>query len=247
MSIRRTLVLSLLAVCLVAPAEAQRRRAVRFITTPVAGGQCHTFGLVAAGLKASYLSTTPSGNVTFQITYVSDTPTRAHTTQSVQAPSGNAEVVTILEGEVLGAIRTLRHVNVKTTSVVPVVGSVTTEADINYAPSLAAGPVDGWCVGNTWNTTLSPSVQTVVTRPPFGPPTTITQNAASEGEVLAVGEVRTAAGRQFNTVKYRSVSRVGTSVETSVTWVSMEHNIVVRQETLDAAGNVTSVTELTAL
>ncbi|HEY0159866.1 MAG TPA: hypothetical protein VGF28_21450 [Thermoanaerobaculia bacterium] len=249
MSTRRLLLLSLLAVSLVAPLEAQgRRRSVRFVTTaPVVGGQCHTFGLVPAGLKASYLSTTPQGNVTFQITHVSDTPTRTHTTQSVQAPSGNAEAVTILEGEVLGAIRTLRHVNVKTTATVPVIGQVVTEVDINYVPSLAAGPVDGWCVGATWDTAASPSLQTVVTRPPFGPPTTITQNVSSAGVVLAVGDLRTAAGRVFNTVKYRSTSRVGAGAETSVTWVSMQYNIVVRQETLDAAGNVTSVTELTQL
>ena len=242
---RRLLVVSLLAVCLVAPAEAQRRRAVRFISTPVAGGQCHVFGLVPAGTKASYLTTTPQGNVTFQITWISDTPTRTHTTQATQAPTGNADAVTILDGEVLGAIRTLKHLNVKTTTTAPVIGRVTTEVDINYVPSLAGGPVDGWCVGNTWNTANSPSLQTVVTRPPFGPQTTITQNAVSEGVVEAVGEVRTAAGRQFNTVRYRSTSRVGTSVESSRTWVDMQLNIVVRQETLDAAGNVTTVTELT--
>jgi hypothetical protein len=244
---RRLLVLSLLAVCLVAPAEAQgRRRAVRFVTNPtVGGGQCHVFGLVAAGTKASYLTTTPQGNVTFQITWISDTPTRTHTTQATQSPAGNADAETILDGEVLGAIRTLRHLNVKTTTTVPVLGRVVTEVDINYVPSLAAGPVAGWCVGNTWNTANSPSLQTIVTKPPFGPQTTITQNVVSEGVVEAVGDMRTAAGRQIPTVRYRSISRVGTSVEASRTWVSMEQNIVVRQETLDANGNVTSVTELT--
>jgi hypothetical protein len=63
--------------------------------------------------------------------------------------------------------------------------------------------------------------------------------------VEAVGEVRTAAGRQFNTVRYRIVSRIGSSVDVSRTWISMEDNIVVRQETLDGAGNVTTVTERT--
>ena len=245
---RRLLALSLLAVCLVAPAEAQRRRSVRFISTPaVGGGPCHVFGLVPAGTKAGYLSTTPQGNVTFQITWISDTPTRTHTTQATQSPAGNAEAVTILDGEVLGAIRTLKHLNVKTSTIAPVIGKVTTEVDINYVPSLAAGPVDGWCVGNSWNTTGSPSLQTIVTKPPFGPQNTITQNAASEGVVEAVGEPRTAAGRQFNTVRYRSTSRVGTSVETSRTWVDMNLNIVIRQETLDGAGNVTTVTELVQL
>ena len=243
---RRLFVLSLLAVCLAAPVEAQgRRRSVRFVAAPVIGAQCHTFGLVAAGQKASYLTTTSQGNVTFQITWISDTPTRTHTTQATQSPAGNADAVTILEGEVLGPIRTLRHLNVKTSTTVPVLGKVTTEVDINYVPSLAAGPLDGWCVGNTWNTANSPSLQTIVTKPPLGPQTTITQNAVSEGVVEAVGDVRTVAGRQIPTVRYRSISRVGTSVETSRTWVSMEQNIVVRQETLDGAGNVTSVTELT--
>lgn len=247
MSIRRLFMLLLLAVSLVPTAEAQgRRRAVRFITTPgTGGGQCHVFGLVAAGTTASYLTTTPQGNVTFQITWISDTPTRTHTTQATQSPAGNADAVTILEGEVLGPIRTLRHLNVKTSTTVPVLGKVTTEVDINYVPSLAAGPLDGWCVGNTWNTANSPSLQTIVTKPPLGPSTTITQNVVSEGVVEAVSDVRTVAGRQIPTVRYRSTSRIGSSVETSRTWVSMEQNIVVRQETLDTNGNVTSVTELT--
>ena len=70
---------------------------------------------------------------------------------------------------------------------------------------------------------------------------------ASTGEVLAVGESVTVQGGTFNTVKYKSSILSGTSVQPAITWVSMQHNIVVRQDTLDGAGAVTSTTVLTSL
>lgn len=69
----------------------------------------------------------------------------------------------------------------------------------------------------------------------------------SQGVVLAVDALLTVNAMTFHTVKYRSSIVSGTSVQPAVTWVSMEHNIVVRQDTLDAAGNVTTVTQLTGL
>ncbi|MFP5245848.1 MAG: hypothetical protein ACLGH0_04065 [Thermoanaerobaculia bacterium] len=245
MPIRRFLALLALAVCLALPAAAQKRRSVRF-TPPAAPptGGCHTFGLVQAGLQASYLTTTPSGNVTFTITWISDTPTRTHTTQKVTTPQGTADAETILDGEIVGTLRALKHFWVKTTTTVAVIGKLTTEVDVDYVPSLAAGPAGGWCVGATWN--VPPSTQTISTRPSIGPPTTITNNTiASQGEVLAVGAVVTVPAGIFNTVKYRGVTVSGTGAQVAITWVSMDYNIVVKQDTIDAAGNVTSVTTLT--
>lgn len=245
---RRLLVFSLLVLSLVPTAQAQRRRrAVRSGPAAPVSGQCHTFGLVQAGLVATYLTTTPGGNVNFTVTYISDAPTLTHTTQKVTTPQGNADADTILTGEIVGNLRAIKHLFVRTVSVVPVIGSFTVDVDIDFVPSLAAGPAAGWCVGNTWTT--APSVQTIMVRPSIGPPTTITNNLiASEGIVLAVGEEITVPAGKFNTVKYRgSIVGANNTVSPAITWVSMEHNIVVRQDTLDAGGSVTSVTQLMEL
>lgn len=233
-------------VFLVAPASeaGTRRRAVRAPAAPVQSS-CHTFGLVRAGLKASYLSIAPGGNVTFQVTYISDTPTQTKTTQQVQAPTGNSDVTTTLDGEIVGNLRGLKHIRISTTTSVPILGSVTTDADLNFVPSLIAGPASGWCTGATWTT--SPVTQTLTVTGAFPLPPVVVTTLASEGVVLAVGESVTVPGGTFNTVKYRGAVLSGTSVQTAITWVSMAENIVVKQDTLDAAGQVTSTTELTAL
>jgi hypothetical protein len=235
-----------LIVSLVAPASqaASRRRAVRAPAAPVQSG-CHTFGLVRAGLKASYLSVAPGGNVTFQVTYLSDTPTQTKTTQKVQAPSGNSDVTTTLDGEIVGNLRALKHIKLSTTTTVPILGAVTTDADLNFVPSLIAGPAGGWCAGATWTT--SPVTETLTVSGAFPLPPVVITTVASEGTVLAVGDSVTVPGGTFKTVKYRGAVLSGTSVQTAITWVSMADNIVVKQDTLDGAGAVTSTTELTAL
>jgi hypothetical protein len=250
MSIRRLLVVSLLVLSLVPVAEGQhrRRRAVRSAPAPAAPppGQCHTFGLVQPGLVATYLTNAQGGDVNFTITYISDAPTRTHTTQTVTTPQGSAEAETIVTGELVGNLRAIKHIFVRTTSIVPVIGSFTVDVDIDFVPSLAAGPAAGWCVGNTWTT--APSIQTIMARPSIGPPTTITNNLiASEGIVLAVDDVIQVPAGEFHAVKYRGAIVSGTNVSTAITWVSMEHNIVVRQDTIDAGGSVTSVTRLMEL
>src|SRR6185295_4010498 len=88
---RRLLPLFALFLLVAVPSQAQKRRSVR-VPPPASGpiGQCHTFGLVRAGLVASYLTTgAPGGNVSFIITYISDTPTQTKTTQKVTTPQGN--------------------------------------------------------------------------------------------------------------------------------------------------------------
>jgi len=243
---RRALVLAVLSVLFVLPSYAQKRRAVRFPAAAPVTGNCHAFGLVAAGTKASYLTTTPSGNVTFTITWLSDTPTQTKTTQQVQSPSGNADAETTLDGEVVGTLRGLKKTLVKTTTTVPVLGKLTGEVELTFVPSLILGPADGWCVGNTWN--VSPVTETIVIRPPVGIPTTTTQTTiGGTGEVLAVGESVTVTGGTFNTVKYKSITVANDSIQPAITWVDMARNIVVKQETLDASGNVTSTTTLTSV
>jgi hypothetical protein len=243
MSIRRTLVLSLLAVCLVAPAEAQRRRAVRSGPPKQIVNQCHTFGLVQAGTVGTYRTNTPQGDVNFSITWISDTPTRTHTTQKVQTPQGSSDVVTILDGEVVGALRGIKHLNVKTTTQAPVIGPIVLEVDIDFAPSLVAGPVSGWCEGATWD--VPPVTETITTRGgPVPIPPQIVTTIASTGVVLAVDEVITVPAGTFHTVKYRGTGVSANGVHSAITWVSMERNIVVKQDTIDANGAVTSVTQL---
>jgi hypothetical protein len=232
----------------VAPADAQKRRAVRSgpVTAPPPQGQCHTFGLVQAGRKASYSTTnTNGGTATFTITWVSDTPTKTVTTQKVTTAQGTSDVTTVLDGEVFGQLRGLKHINLKTTTAVPVLGSITTEVDVDFVPSLTQGPAAGWCVGNTWS--VPPVTETIVTKTPGVPnQTLIVTTVGSTGEVLAVGEPVAAAGRTFDTVKYRGALVSGSQVQTAITWVSMEHNVVVKQETMEGS-TVTSTTLLTSL
>jgi len=242
----RLLPLFALVFLIALPSQAQKRRSVRVLppaSSPT--GQCHTFNLVRAGLVASYLTTAPSGNVTFVVTYIYDNGTQTKTTQKVTTPQGNADAETILDGEVIGSLRTLKHLNVKTTTTVPVIGKLTTTVDVTWVPSLAAGPASGWCVGATWD--VAPSVQTLTATTLGAPVSTITTTAGSQGEVLAVGESITVPGGTFNTVKYKGILVTADGAQPAITWVSMADNIVVKQDTLDAAGNVTTVTQLTAL
>jgi hypothetical protein len=242
---KRLLVVLTLVLVLVPIAEAQRRRAVRSPSATPASGNCHTFALVRAGLVAGYRSVAPGGTVTFQVTYIYDTPTQTKTTQKVQAPTGNADVETILDGEVVGNLRGLKHINVKTTATVPVLGSVSGTTDIDFVPSLVAGPAAGWCAGETWS--ISPVTETITTTGFGAAPPVIVTTIASTGEVLAVGESVTVQAGTFQTVKFRNAVVSGSSVQPAITWTSMDHSIVVKQDTLDAAGNVTSTTELVSL
>ena len=232
------------AVSLLAVPAFAKRRAVR-APGGVAAPQCFTFGFVAAGTSASYLSTTPSGNVTFTINYLSDTATQTHTTQSVTTPQATTQVETIVTGEVAGPLRSLKHVYTKSVTPVPVIGASVIEVDIDFVPALVAGPASGWCEGARW--TVPASTETVVTKGTFGQQQQIVTTAASEGEVLAVDETLTVPGGTFQTVKYRGALISVSNVQTAITWVSMERNLVVRQDTLDAGGAVTTTTQLTAL
>jgi hypothetical protein len=244
----RALPMLALAVLLVAPAEAQKRRAVRSAppSTSPPQGACHTFNFVRAGLKASYQTTQPSGNASFTITYLSDNATQTRTSQTVTTSQGTATAETVIDTEVFGNLRGVRRMNVKGSQAVPILGSVSFETDITFAPSLVYGPSAGWCAGNTW--TVSPVTETIVSSTSAGaiPPQIVTTLGAT-GEVLAVGEPVTAAGRTINTVKYRGAIVSGTSVQTAITWMSMADNIVVKQDALDGNGAVTSTTILTAL
>lgn len=232
-----------LALFIVVPAEAQRRRAVRSNPgTPSSSNTCHTFGLVKAGTKASYLTNAPGGDVTFTITWISDTPTQTRTTQTVHANGTVSDAETVLDGEVIGSLRALKRFNIKVSTTVPVLGKLTTETDVTFTPSLVAGPAQGWCVGNTW--TIPAVTEHITVKSPQGTIPSMVTTIASTGEVLAVGESLTVPGGTFNTVKYKGVVISGSSVQTAITWVSMEHNIVVRQDTLDGAGAVTSTTKL---
>jgi hypothetical protein len=232
-------------------AASGRRRTVR--KTPAVGvptnpgGDCHTFGLVKSGLKATYLSTTSNGSAAYTITYISDTPTQTKTTQVVSTPQGNADAVTTIDGEVVGLLRGMKHIDVSTSITVPILGKVTTEVDVDFTPSLVLGPAEGWCVGKTWN--VAPVTETVVTKAPLQTPiTNIMTTVGGTGEVLAVGENVTVPAGVFKTVKYRGVLVANNSVQPAITWASMDHSIVVKQQSLDpVTGAVTTNTELTGL
>ncbi len=246
MSARRFTAVLALALLAAVPAAAARRRSARSGPASVSPGpSCHTFGLVRAGLKATYHSTGQGGDADYTITWITDTPTFTHTTQHVVTAQATSDADTRLDGEVFGSLRGLKHLNVKTTTQVPGFGGVTAETDINFVPTLTQGPAAGWCVGNTW--TVPPVTETIVSSTPVGQNTQIITTVASDGEVLAVGETVSVPAGNFQTVKYRGAIISGTSVQTAITWVSMQHNIVVKQDTVDAGGAVTSTTQLTAV
>jgi hypothetical protein len=244
----RVLAGALFALVLVVPAQAQRHRSVRktpalVVSTP----QCHTFGFVKTGLKATYLSTTSSGNATYTVTYLKDTATQTKTSQIVSTPQGNATAVTTIDGEVVGLLRGMKHIDVTTTITVPVLGTLTTEVDIDFVPSLILGPAGGWCTDNTWD--VAPVTETVVTKAPFVTPvTSIVTTVGGTGKVLAVGENVTVPAGTFKTVKYESIVLVNNTAQKSTTWASMDHAIVVKQESYDpVSGAITTNTQLTAL
>jgi hypothetical protein len=226
-------------------AFAAKRRISSPPAAPGNSGNCHTFGFVRAGLKGSYLTTSPSGNVTYTITWLSDTATQTVTTQKVTTPQATTEVETHLDGETVGPLRGLKHLYTKSTTPAPVIGSVVVEVDIDFVPSLIAGPAAGWCAGATWN--VPPSTETITTKTAFGTQTQIQTTAASTGEVLAVNESITVPAGTFRTVKYRGTIVADNNAQTAITWTSMPDAIVVRQDTLDSNGNVTSTTTLQSM
>jgi hypothetical protein len=248
---RLTLALAALALfALVFPADAfaAKRRSVRpgaiGGTNPGGGGGgCHTFGLVRAGLKATYKTTSNSGNVDFIVTYISDTGSQVKTKQDVTAPTGKAVADTTIDFETVSAsLRATKHVEVKTTVTTPI--NLTTTVDMTFAPSLVYGPAAGWCAGATWSIPAS-TITSKVTTSFGGPPiNNISTTIASTGEVLAVGESVTVPAGTFQTVKYRGVVTTDSGASPAIVWIGMQDNILIRQDALDAGGNVVSQTQL---
>ncbi|HYI07706.1 MAG TPA: hypothetical protein VEK57_01435 [Thermoanaerobaculia bacterium] len=248
MSTSRRVLIAVFTLLLAFSASAAKRRAVRSPSAPVVNpGGCHTFGFVEAGTEATYVTHTPDADVHFTITWISDTATETHTTQKVSTPQGNADVETFLYGHTVGNLRSLDAIDLTTTITVPILGKVVTEVEIDFVPGLVSGPAAGWCVGNTWD--VPPVQETITVRSISGTTVNTVTTVASQGVVLAVGLPITVPAGTFNTVQYKGVlvGSANNDVQPAITWVSMEHNIVVRQDTLDAAGNVTTTTLLTNL
>jgi hypothetical protein len=244
-SIQGLFLLSCLIVLVAFPVEGQRRRATRSAPGGLPTGQCHTFGFVKAGTKATYVTVTPQGNVNFTVTYLSSSATQTKTTQAVTTPQGSADAETTIDTETINSLLATKRILTLTSTTVPVLGKLTTEVEITFTPSLTIGPSGGWCTGAKW--TIPAVTQTIVTRAAMAPPqTTIVTTFQSEGEVLAVGESITVPAGTFSTVKSRGTTTSGDTVSPAITWMSMEHNVTVRQDTLDQNGNVTTTTELTA-
>ncbi len=210
-------------------------------------GNCVTYGSPRIGMKASYLTTSPGGNVTYTVTYVSETPTQARTTQKVQTPQGAADAETRMDFETVAAafdLRALKHLYVKTTT--SAAGfSFVIETDIDFVPSMVLGPVSGWCLGAKW--TVPATTETIVVKSIAGTQTTTQTTIAYEGEVLSVDDMITTPAGTFRCIKTKGLTASANSTDRTISWNSVEHYITVRQETIDANGNVTSVTELQSI
>ncbi len=244
MRIRPVGLVVLILVLALDASAATRRRAVRSpggAASPT--GDCITYGSPRIGMKASYLTTSAQGNVTFQVTYVSESPTQARTTQKVQTPQGNSDAETRMDFETVPAafdLRALKHLYVKS-STVAAGFPITIETDIDFVPSMVLGPASGWCVGAKWS--VPATTETIQVRSIAGPQNSTQTTIASEGEVLAIEDVTTPAGT-FRCLKYRGMTAGANGASRTIAWNSVEHYITVRQEEVDANGNVTQVTTL---
>jgi len=226
-------------------ASAQRIRAVRHPGPPASpGGNCATYGSPRIGMQASYLTTSAQGNVTFTVTYVSETATQERTTQKVQTPQGNSDAETRMDFETVPAafdLRALKHLYVKSTTTAAGF-PISVETDIDFVPSMILGPASGWCVGAKWS--VPATTEHITVRSIAGPQSSTQTTIATEGEVLAIEDVTVPAGK-FRCIKAKTMTASGTGVSPTISWNSVDHYITVRQETLDAnTGAVTSVTTL---
>lgn len=243
----RHITVAVLMLLLAVPlAAAGRRRAVKAPapSNPNPSGQCVNYGSPRIGMKASYLTTSAGGNVTYQVTYISESATQAKTTQKVQAPTGNADVETTMDFETVKAafdLRALRHMLVKGTTVAGGF-AISLETDISFVPSMVLGPIGGWCEGAKWS--VPATTETIRVSSIAGQQITTQTTIAYEGEVLSVNESVTTPAGTFRCIKVKSLTPSSSSTDPTIAWNSIDHYITVRQETLDATGKVTSVTEL---
>src|SRR3954452_6611584 len=217
-SMRSILIGCLVAVSIAPVSNAARRRATAPPSAQQPSGNCHTFGLVAAGTQASYLTTTSNGNVSFTITWISDTPTQTKTTQHVVTPQATTDVETTIDGVLSGNLRGMKHIYTKSTTPVPLLGNTVIEVDIDFVPAFIAGPAAGWCTGETWS--VPATTETIVSKSIVGQTSNIVTTIGSDGAVLAVGELVTVPAGTFRTVKYRSNTVSGTSPQPAITWTS---------------------------
>lgn len=251
-------VLALVSTLIAADASAQRRRAVRPSRPRAVLGPCHTWGFVPAGLKAAYRTTSPGQpDVTFEITYVSDTAALSKFRQKVNVPGqGTADAETTIQYEAIGGgLRAVREMELKSSMTVQGF-KITIDADSSFVPSLTWGPAASWCQGATWSIPAT-TLTTTTTTSPGGTQTAISTTLAGTGQVLSVNETISVTAGSFQTVKYRGVNTTsgcpaGSSTCTSGlvpvnAWLWKTHPIVVRQDSLDAGGNVTSTTQLTSV
>lgn len=248
----RKAVIALLLLALATSASAQRRRTVKHPSAAAPSnpttGNCATYAPIRIGMKASYAVTADSGNITYTVTYLSDTGSRATTTQHIVTPQAVADAETTMDFEnVPGAqfdLRALKRLYVKTTTVAQGFPFVI-ETDIGFNPSMVLGPLGGWCAGAKWN--VPATVQTITNKSMAGTQTLTQTTIAYEGEVLAVGVMVTTPAGTFRTIKSKTLQATSTAVTPTIAWNSIDHNITVRQESLDASGRVIQVTELTKL
>jgi len=231
-----------------------RQRGVRRPNvSPPPSGQCVSFGAVPVGHTAGYQSTTSSGSATFTVKYISDSPTQSVTQQTVQTQSITATADTTLDYETVTVssteVRALSHLHVVATSPT---GGFTTKVttDTDFVPSLVIGPVGEWCAGASWTVSPVNATTTVKTEITGFPPTTSGPTLATTvgftGMILAVNESVTVPAGTFNTVKYEGYTITGNGAEKARTWLNVDNTIVVKQETLDDNGQVTSTTVLTS-
>jgi len=181
---------------------------------------------------------------------ISDSEAQTKTTQQVESSVGNASVATTIDYETIasasGPQRAVEHIDLEATST-PVPGfNLVIETDTTFAPSLVLGPAADWCAGDVWTVPATTQTTSVVTNGGT-PATTITTTTVSEGEVLSIGEMITTPAGTFETLKYLGTVTGLNGPERARIWTSLVHSITVRQESLNATGQVISTIDLVDL
>jgi hypothetical protein len=211
---------------------------------PAGSTGCVTVAHIAAGRKASY-RVTGAENFTMATTWLTDTDTSASETSLTRTSAGDSTIDTTYTYSVQNGLRALtRSISNAKTSAAGFDILVTT--DSTFSSPMIIGPVSNWCSDTKWSNPAI--VHTVVLGGTFPGPTTLINRPAADGFVIAVNETITVAAGTFNTIHYRGVQgRTDAKVQKSNVWLSINDGVLVKEDDLDAGGNVQTVVELTNL
>jgi hypothetical protein len=215
------------------------------VTPPNNGGTCVNVPFVRAGLKATYRITDSSGVWTMVTTVTADGASQRKQTDHAVNSGGTSDIDSTFSFTMQSNLRLItRSVSNATTVAAGFPILVTTDSTFN--PAMTLGPVTEFCSGATWP--IPATTQTIVIGGTFPGPTTTVNRPAATGSVMAINESLTVPAGTFNTVKYHGVDgATDSNIQSTNVWVSIADGIMVKEQNLDANGNVKTTMELSSL